>query len=72
MAFVTKILGKILGNKSERDIKAIAPVVAEINEEFEATMALNMSQWLSIPFVLPGIFLVVRAMKLPEKIYKNS
>ncbi|MGM0621728.1 MAG: preprotein translocase subunit SecA, partial [Bacteroidota bacterium] len=35
MAFVTKILGKILGNKSERDIKEISPLVAQINEEYE-------------------------------------
>jgi len=27
MAFVTKVLGKILGNKSERDIKEVMPVV---------------------------------------------
>lgn len=29
---------------------------------FEATMALNMGQWLSIPFVLTGVFFVWRAM----------
>ncbi len=34
MAFVNKILGKILGNKSERDIKEISPVVEKIKEEY--------------------------------------
>jgi prolipoprotein diacylglyceryl transferase len=45
--------------------------VKEIQEEFEANMALNMGQWLSIPFVVFGIFLIVRALKLPEKVYKK-
>lgn len=45
--------------------------IKEDQEAFEAGMALNMGQWLSIPFVLLGIFLVIRAIKLPEKIYKN-
>jgi phosphatidylglycerol:prolipoprotein diacylglycerol transferase len=45
--------------------------IKEDQEAFEAGMALNMGQWLSIPFVLGGIFLAVRALKLPEKIYKN-
>ncbi len=35
MAFVTKILGKILGNKSERDIKVTAPLVGLIKEEYK-------------------------------------
>lgn len=33
---------------------------------FEATMTLNMGQWLSIPFVILGIVLIVRAMKRPR------
>lgn len=45
--------------------------IKEDQEAFEAAMTLNMGQWLSIPFVLAGIFLVVRALKLPEKVYKN-
>lgn len=32
---------------------------------FEAGMTLNMGQWLSIPFVLAGFWLVVRAMRRP-------
>lgn len=35
MAFVTKILGKILGNKSERDIKTVSPVIDQIRLEFQ-------------------------------------
>jgi len=41
MAFVTKILGKILGNKSERDIKETAPLVAQINEEHKRLTLLS-------------------------------
>ncbi len=44
--------------------------IKEDQEAFEATMALNMGQLLSIPFILGGIYLVVRALKLPEKNYK--
>lgn len=37
--------------------------IKEDQEAFEATMALNMGQWLSIPFVLGGILLVILALK---------
>ncbi|HOO85081.1 MAG TPA: prolipoprotein diacylglyceryl transferase [Prolixibacteraceae bacterium] len=37
--------------------------IKEDQEAFEAGMALNMGQWLSIPFVLGGIVLVVLALK---------
>lgn len=33
---------------------------------FEADMTLDMGQWLSIPFVLLGVFLIVRAMRRPR------
>ncbi len=33
---------------------------------FEAGMALNMGQWLSIPFVIIGVWLVVRALRRPR------
>ena len=46
--------------------------IKEDQEAFEAGMALNMGQWLSIPFVLGGLFLAIRALKLREKIYKNK
>jgi preprotein translocase subunit SecA len=35
MAFVTKILGKILGSKSDRDIKETAPFVELIKQEYK-------------------------------------
>jgi phosphatidylglycerol---prolipoprotein diacylglyceryl transferase len=44
--------------------------IKEDQEAFEAGMMLNMGQWLSIPFILIGIYLVVRAIKRPEKKYK--
>ncbi len=46
--------------------------IKEDQEAFEAGMALNMGQWLSIPFVLFGLYLAIRAMKRPEKFYKNN
>ena len=37
--------------------------IKEDQEAFEANMVLNMGQWLSIPFILAGIILIVRAFK---------
>jgi preprotein translocase subunit SecA len=34
MAFVSKILGKFLGNKSDRDIKEITPILENIKKEY--------------------------------------
>ena len=44
--------------------------VKEDQEAFEAAMTLNMGQILSIPFVLTGIFLVLRALKRELIVYK--
>jgi preprotein translocase subunit SecA len=41
MAFVNKILGKLLGNKSERDIKEITPIINKIKEEYERISKLS-------------------------------
>ncbi|MBN1821260.1 MAG: preprotein translocase subunit SecA, partial [Prolixibacteraceae bacterium] len=41
MAFVTKVLGKILGNKSERDIREVMPVIESIKNEYERIKALS-------------------------------
>lgn len=49
----------------------IIEFIKENQEAFESEMALNMGQWLSIPFVLFGVFIVIRAVQKPEKIYKN-
>lgn len=46
--------------------------IKEDQEAFEAGMALNMGQWLSIPFVVAGVVLVVRAVKKGPVIYKNQ
>lgn len=46
--------------------------IKEDQEAFEAGMALNMGQWLSIPFVIAGIVLVVRAIQKGPVIYKNQ
>ncbi|MDR2041539.1 MAG: prolipoprotein diacylglyceryl transferase [Tannerella sp.] len=35
----------------------------EVQEDFEVGMVLNMGQWLSIPFVLAGLYFVLRAVK---------
>ena len=40
-------------------------------EEFEADMMLNMGQWLSIPFILVGVYFVWRAMRLGKEMKKN-
>jgi len=41
-------------------------------EAFETGMVLNMGQWLSIPFVVGGIYLIIRALKKPEVVFKNQ
>jgi phosphatidylglycerol---prolipoprotein diacylglyceryl transferase len=46
--------------------------IKEDQEAFEAGMALNMGQWLSIPFVLGGIYLIYRALTNPEQVFKNK
>jgi prolipoprotein diacylglyceryl transferase len=43
--------------------------IKENQEAFENSMALNMGQLLSIPFILAGAFLIYRAMKNPVKKY---
>jgi len=46
--------------------------IKEDQEAFEAGMALNMGQWLSIPFVLLGVWLLLRAIKKPVVYYKSE
>ena len=46
--------------------------IKEDQEAFEAGMALNMGQLLSIPFIIAGIVLVVRAVQNGPVIYKNQ
>jgi preprotein translocase subunit SecA len=44
MAIVTNIIQKFLGNKSERDIRAVMPVVEKIKEEYEKVVSLSNDQ----------------------------
>ena len=44
--------------------------VKEDQEVFEAGWMLNMGQWLSIPFILAGIALLIRALKRPPVVYE--
>jgi prolipoprotein diacylglyceryl transferase len=46
--------------------------IKEDQEAFEAGMLLNMGQWLSIPFILVGGWLVWRAIKKPTVVFKNG
>ena len=41
MAFVSKLLGKLLGNKSERDIKEVTPIVDQIKIEYDRIVQLT-------------------------------
>ncbi|WP_163711871.1 prolipoprotein diacylglyceryl transferase [Mangrovibacterium lignilyticum] len=43
--------------------------IKEDQEAFEAGMALNMGQILSIPFIIGGLYLIFRAIKKPEVNY---
>ena len=39
--FVEKIFGKVFGNKHEKDIKIIRPIVDEINSEFDKLKSIS-------------------------------
>lgn len=41
MAFINKLLGKIFGNKSDRDLKEVAPELAKIKEEYNRIIKLS-------------------------------
>ncbi len=45
--------------------------IKEDQEAFESGMALNMGQWLSIPFVLTGAYLIYRSIKKAPTSYKS-
>lgn len=46
--------------------------IKEVQEPFEKDMSLLMGQWLSIPFILIGIILVVLSIKRGPVYYKNQ
>ena len=45
--------------------------IKEVQEPFEKGMSLDMGQWLSIPFVLTGITLIILSIKKGPVIYQN-
>lgn len=49
-------------------IRFLIEFIKEDQVGFEAGMSLNMGQWLSIPFVLMGIFLLYRSFKTKARI----
>jgi len=46
--------------------------IKEVQEPWEKGMALDMGQWLSIPFILTGIILIVLAVRKGPVIYQNQ
>jgi prolipoprotein diacylglyceryltransferase len=46
--------------------------IKEVQEPWEKGMALDMGQWLSIPFILTGIILIVLSLKKGPVIYQNQ
>ena len=41
MSFISKLLGSVFGNKADKDIKKLQPIVAAINEHFESYQNLD-------------------------------
>jgi phosphatidylglycerol:prolipoprotein diacylglycerol transferase len=52
-------------------VRFFVEFIKEDQEAFEAGMALNMGQILSIPFILGGCYLMYRALSKPPMLYKN-
>jgi len=46
--------------------------IKEVQEPFEKGMSLDMGQWLSIPFILTGIILIILAIHKGPVIYQNK
>ena len=46
--------------------------IKEVQEPWEKGMSLDMGQWLSIPFILAGIILIVLAIQKGPVIYQNQ
>ncbi|MEG2755536.1 MAG: prolipoprotein diacylglyceryl transferase, partial [Mucinivorans sp.] len=45
--------------------------IKNVQEAFETTMKLNMGQWLSIPFVVAGVVILVVALRRAAQPYTN-
>jgi prolipoprotein diacylglyceryltransferase len=46
--------------------------IKEVQEPWEKGMTLDMGQWLSIPFIVTGIILIVLAIRKGPVIYQNQ
>jgi phosphatidylglycerol:prolipoprotein diacylglycerol transferase len=46
--------------------------IKEVQEPFEKGMSLDMGQWLSIPFILTGITLIILSIRKGPVIYQNQ
>jgi prolipoprotein diacylglyceryl transferase len=46
--------------------------IKEDQEAFEATMSLNMGQWLSVPFIVAGIIIIILAIKRGPVYFNNQ
>jgi prolipoprotein diacylglyceryltransferase len=46
--------------------------IKEDQEAFEATMSLNMGQWLSVPFIVSGIIIIILAIKRGPVYFNNQ
>jgi len=46
--------------------------IKEVQEPFEKGMSLDMGQWLSIPFVITGIILIILANRKGPVVYQNQ
>jgi prolipoprotein diacylglyceryl transferase len=46
--------------------------IKEVQEPFEKGMSLDMGQWLSIPFIITGIILIILAIRKGPVIYQNQ
>ena len=59
-------INSLVGGGAERVLVNLADEFIKNDQEaFEAGHVLNMGQWLSIPFILLGLFLIIRAYKRP-------
>jgi len=46
--------------------------IKEVQEPFEKGMSLDMGQWLSIPFIITGIILIILSIRKGPVIYQNQ
>lgn len=53
-------------------VRILVEFIKENQEAFEDSMTFNMGQWLSVPFVLAGLYLVLRKDKKIDQIPLNK